>query len=62
MEAASEPQVMVRMTSQWTSGNTVMNVEINFAASDLETALRRIHQASPMVPIFSNPNLEEVLS
>lgn len=57
------PPVSVRMTAQWTSGSTSMNVTIDFAAATLDDALRLVQHAAPTgAPMFRNPDLEEVPS
>ena len=57
------PPVEVRMTAQWTSGTTTMNVNLTFAAATLDDALRLVKRASSGAPLFRDPDSpEEVLS
>ena len=60
MQLQEPRRVTVSLRSQWVSGTTTMNVNIDFQAADLDEALRLIRSATPLgAPLF-NANLEEV--
>jgi len=59
MAQAELPPVSITLTAQWSSGNTVMNVKLDFAAQSVDDALRLVKKATMMAPIFRDPDHPE---
>ena len=52
-------QVLVELTSDWSSGNASVHTTVRFFAPDLNQALALIRRATDGAPMFNPPTPEE---